>query len=263
MLHELKFFMNTVYTIWLREMKRFLRSKSRIFGNISMPIMWLLIMGFGLNSSFSLPGIKFDYLNYMAPGIIGMTLLFSSVFSGVSVIYDKQFGFMKEILVAPVSRTKIALGKISGSAMISVINGLLVFIIAVIFGAISLNAVSFSGVLELLIFMVLAAVIFVAFGLAIASRLNDMEGFQMIMSFLVMPMFFLSGAFFPIENVPLWMKILAHLDPLMYTVDGLRAAILGHGVSQYSVLTNISILFAAAIVMVLISGALFNGMAVK
>jgi len=253
--------MNSIYTIWLREMKRFLRSKSRILGNISMPVVWLIIMGFGLNSSFAIPGVDFNYLNFLAPGIIGMTLLFSSIFSGVSVIYDKQFGFMKEVLVAPVSRISIAFGKIIGSATISFINGMLVLVIAVFIGGISFSSFSVVTFAELIGMMLLVAIIFVAFGLAIASRLNDTEGFQMVMSFLVMPMFFLSGAFFPIENVPGWMKILARIDPLMYGVDGMRGAILG--VSQMPIWLDAFVLAAIAVFMVVVSGALFNNMGVK
>lgn len=253
--------MNSIYTIWLREMKRFLRSKSRIFGNLSFPIVWLGLLGVGLNSAFAIPNMQGNYLNFMAPGIIGMTLLFTSIFSGISIIYDRQFGFLKEILVAPVSRISIVLGKILSTATIAVFNGLIILIFSLILGAIPLKNISIGNIGASILFMALTSVCFVSLGLAIASKLNSMEGFQMIASFLVMPMFFLSGAFFPIENVPGWMKILAHLDPLMYGVDGLRASILGF--SQYAIWTDLAILASIAVGMIIISGALFRKMGIK
>lgn len=250
--------MNIIHTIWLREMKRFLRSKSRIVGNLSMPFIWLVIMGFGLSSSFALPGADFDYIHFLAPGIIGMTLLFTSIFSGVSVIWDKQFGFMKEILVAPISRLSIVLGKIAGSSTISLINGILIFAIAVLLNAIDISNLTILSVTASIIFMLLISFSFVSIGLIIASRLDNMEGFQMIMSFLVMPLFFLSGAFFPIENVPAWMKFLAYADPLMYGVDGLRGGLIG--ISHFSVWFDLNVLIIFSLITILISSFLFKKM---
>jgi len=247
-----------IYTLWLREIKRFLRSKSRIVGNLSMPVVWLVIMGVGLNSTFSIPGMEVSYLNFMAPGIIGMTLMFTSVFSGVSVIWDKKFGFMKEILVAPVSRVSIVLGKTLGSVTISIINGILILIIAVAMGGIALSSLSLWSVIKVVAFMALISLSFVSLGLAIAAKLNDTEGFQLIMSFLVMPLFFLSGAFFPIDNAPAWMKTLSSLDPLFYGVDGLRGSILG--VSHMPLIYDFTVLAIFAGAVVLIASWMFNKM---
>ncbi|MCX6777337.1 MAG: ABC transporter permease [Candidatus Micrarchaeota archaeon] len=249
---------NAIYTLWLREMKRFLRSKSRIVGNLSMPFIWLAILGVGLNTSFAIPGIQSNYLEFMAPGIIVMSLLFTSIFSGVSVIWDKQFGFLKEILVAPVSRTSIVVGKILGSTTISLINALLVLAMALLLGALPVSSLTPISLAAALVIMALVSISFVSFGLAIASTMNNMEGFQMIMSFLVMPIFFLSGAFFPLDKVPDWMKVLTHLDPLMYGVDGLRGAFIG--VSQFPVLFDIGILAAFSALMILVSSYLFSRM---
>jgi ABC-2 type transport system permease protein len=239
-------------------MKRFSRAKSRIIGNLSMPFIWLVIMGIGLSSSIVIPGMPEDYFSFIGPGVIGMTLLFSSIFSGISVIWEKQFGFLKEILVAPVSRTTIVFGKIFGSVTISMFNGILILIIAILLGAVSLSHLGIVPIILALVFMALICFAFVALGLAIASKLNNMEGFQMIMSFLVMPVFFLSGAFFPITNVPIWMKGLAYIDPLYYGVDGLRGALIG--ISEMPLLVDIGVLLAFDIAMLLLASYLFNKM---
>ncbi|MBI2543469.1 MAG: ABC transporter permease [Candidatus Aenigmarchaeota archaeon] len=250
--------MNGIYTIWLRELKRFIRAKPRLIGSLMMPFIWLAIMGVGLSSSFTVPNSGINYLKFISPGIIGMSLLFTSIFSAISVIWDKQFGFLKEMLVAPISRTSIVVGKVVGSVTISLINALMVLVIAVVLGGISLADLSLMSMLSAVLFMILISVSFVSIGLAIASKLNNLEGFQVIMSSLVMPLFFLSGAFFPIENVPLWMKTLAHIDPLMYGVDGLRASLLG--VSQFSILFDLSVLAAFSVAMILFSSFLFRKM---
>lgn len=247
-----------IFTLWLREQKRFFRAKSRIVGNLSMPFIWLAIMGIGLSSSIVIPGMSENYFSFIGPGVIGMTLLFSSIFSGISVIWEKQFGFLKEILVAPVSRTTIVFGKIFGSATISMFNGVLILIIAILLGAIPLAHLGIFPILLAIVFMALICFSFVALGIAIASKLNNMEGFQMIMSFLVMPIFFLSGAFFPMANVPIWMKGLAYIDPLYYGVDGLRGALIG--ISEMPILVDIGVLLAFDIAMLLLASYLFNKM---
>ena len=245
-----------IYTIWLREIKRFLRAKPRIIGSIMMPFIWLAIMGVGLNASFTIPGAKGNYLNFISPGIIGMTLLFSSIFSAISVIWEKQFGFLKEMLVAPISRTSIVLGKVVGSATISTFNALIVVIIAIILGGIHLSSLNAVSAFSSLLFMILISSTFVSVGLIMVSRLNNLEGFQVIMSTLVMPLFFLSGAFFPLQNAPLWMRILSHGDPLMYGVDGLRASLIG--TSQFSILVDIAVLVGFSVVMVTLAGFMFR-----
>ena len=247
---------NAIYTIWLREIKRFVRAKPRIIGNLMMPLIWFAIMGVGLDASFRIPDARFTYLNFMTPGVIGMSLLFTSIFAAISVIWEKQFGFLKEILVSPVPRTSIVLGKIIGSATISLFGALIFLGIATAFNGIILENLSILSVSEAVLFMILISFSFVSIGLVIASKLNNMEGFQVIMSMLVMPLFFLSGAFFPLENVPTWMQILSHVDPLMYGVDGLRGALLG--VHQQSLLLDFSVLAGFGLFMVIVATYMFR-----
>lgn len=238
-------------------MKRFVRSKPRIIGTIATPFMFLAILGVGLSSAFTAPGSG-NYLNFLSPGIIGMSLLFTSIFAGMSVIVDKQFGFMKEILVAPVSRTSIALGKILGSTTVSLLTASMILVIAVIIGGISLSDLTIVSVPAVIGFMVLTAFIFVSIGLIIASRMKDTEGFGLIMNFLVMPVFLLSGAFFPATGVPSWMKILVYANPLFYSVDGMRGALLG--VSSVPIAIDLGIMLLLSVLLIVIASWMFGKM---
>lgn len=248
--------MNVIYTIWLREIKRFIRTKPRIIGNLMMPIMWFGIMGVGLNASFNVPDARFTYLNFMTPGIIGMSLLFTSIFAAVSVVWEKQFGFLKEILVSPISRSSIVIGKVLGSATISIFSALIFLLIAVAFGGIIVGNLSTVSVLRSILFMTLISFSFVSIGLVIASKMNNMEGFQVVMTALVMPLFFLSGAFFPLQNAPTWMQVLSNIDPLKYGVDGLRGSLLG--VAENSFLTNVFVLVGFSLFMIAVTTFLFR-----
>ena len=192
----------------------------------------------------------------MAPGIIGMTLLFSSIFSGVNVIWDRQFGFLKEMLIAPVSRVGIVLGKIAGSATVSLITAVVILVVEVAFNVLPLSDLSVIGLMEAVAFMVLIPCAFVSVGLIIASTVDNVEGFQVIINFLVMPLFFLSGALFPLTNAPEWMKFVLAIDPLRYGVDGMRGALIG--VSSYPVYLDLLVVLASAIVLVLIADFAFN-----
>jgi ABC-2 type transport system permease protein len=233
-------------------MIRFWRAKSRVVGSLAMPFFWLAIMGTGFSNI--VPAVEgTNYMTFLLPGIIGMTLLFSSMFSGVSVLVDKQFGFMKEILVAPISRLSIMLGKTSGGATTALINGVIMLLLAMTIG---IHVVSFIGIFFSLVFMLLISVSFVSLGVAIASRMSDMSGFQIIMNFLIMPMFFLSGALFPINQTPLWMQSIAYLDPLFYGVDGLRGSLIG--VSVFPIAIDFVILAAFCTAMILIGTYLFR-----
>ncbi len=247
---------SAIYTIWLREMKRYVRNRPRIIGSIMMPVMYIGIMGIGLSSSFKLPNANFDYLTFMSPGIIAMSLLFTSIFSAISVIWDRQFGFMKEMMVAPISRSSIILGKILGSATISVITGLMVLVIAIILRGVHLDAISPISIVEMALAMVFVSIPFVSIGLLIAMKMNTMEGFQVIMTSLVMPLFFLSGAFFPIQNAPTWMKVLSHADPMMYGVDALRSILINF--AQYSLTTDLLVLAGFSIATVTAVSYIFS-----
>src|SRR5262245_60717867 len=212
-----------VYALWLREVKRYLRSRPQILASLGQPLMYLLVLGFGLGPVFAKAG-QGDYLQFVAPGVVGMTVLFSSIFSGVGLLWDRQFGFLKETLVAPVSRLQIMAGRTLGGATTALIQGTLVLAVCLAAG---FRPDDFGGVLLGFLFMALIAVVFAALGTIIGSGLRDMQGFQLVMNFLVMPIFLLSGALYPLSNLPTALTVMTHLDPLSYGVDGLRGAFIG------------------------------------
>jgi ABC-2 type transport system permease protein len=191
-------------------------------------------------------------MEFIAPGILGMVLMFSSIASGLTVIMDRQFGFLKEILVAPVSRLCIVLGKTLGGATTAILQALLIMLLMPFLG-VTLNA---AGFLTAFLFMILISVSFVGLGLAIASKMEDMHGFQLVMNFLVMPLFFLSGALFPLSNLPGWLKTLTLIDPLTYGVDGLRGALTGTSAMPFW--TNFAVLAIFCAAMLGISAWLFT-----
>jgi len=216
--------MGAIHTIWLRNVKRFARSKSRLFGSLTQPLFFLIVLGFGLNSLITIPGQSVTYMKFLIPGIVAMTLMFSSIFSGIQVIWDKQFGFLKETLVAPVSRVSIMIGQTLGGATVAIVQGLLIFIISLF---IDISILTFPGIFIALLFMLLIGIGFTAFGVLIASRMEDMQGFQLIINLVIFPIFFLSGALFPMNNAPAIIKILTYIDPLTYGVEGMRYGLLG------------------------------------
>ncbi len=248
---------NTVYTMWLREMLRFWRSKSRIIGSLATPFFFLVILGPGFSSSFRLPGGGTFDKSYLAPGLIGMAVLFSSLMGGVSIIWDREFGFLKEILIAPVSRFFVALGKAVGGVTTSIIQGILITIIAWLMG---IEFVSFAGVIISIGVMFIMGIGFIGLGIALASRIESHEGFQMVMSFLTMPLVLLSGAFFPITNLPGWLKTLVYANPLTYGVEALRWCLLGS--SAIPILQSLLIISLFAFLMILMGGKLFGKMKV-
>jgi ABC-2 type transport system permease protein len=243
--------MNKIYIIWLRELKKYIRSRSRVIGSLGMPLLFLFALGFGLNSFIKVG--SGDYLDFIFPGIIAMSVLMTSMSSGISVIWDKQFGFMKEMLVAPVSRTKIVIGKTLGGATTAVIQGLLIFIISMFIGV---KVKSVLGLGIAVFFMVLIGFTFTALGMAFASRMEDMQAFPLVMNFVIMPMFFLSGALFPIDGIPQLLKVLTYIDPLTYGVDALRYGFIG--VSHLSVWLDLAILGAFCAGAITLGGYLFN-----
>jgi len=244
-----------VYTIWLREMKKFVRARSRIVGNIAMPFFFLAFLGTGITSSLSFGGglAGLSYLDFMAPGVIAMTLLFSSMFSGISVLWDKEFGFLKEMLVAPVSRISIVFGKVMAGMTTGLLQAFIILAIALLLGV---NIVSAAGVLVSVIFILLISMSFVSLGIAFASRMRDMQGFQIIMNFLIMPLWLLSGAFFPVQGLPAWLSVLSYMNPLTYGVDGLRANIIGVG--GIPVIISVSVLAAFSVAMISLGAWLFS-----
>ncbi|MFZ5365367.1 MAG: ABC transporter permease [Patescibacteria group bacterium] len=215
--------MKTIYILWLRQIKRFFRSKSRIIGSLGQPLLFLVALGFGLGPVYQKAG-EGDYLQFLAPGIIAMAILFMSIFTGMEVIWDKQFGFLKETLVAPVPRYQIMLGRTLGGATVAIFQGAIIFALTL---ALGFRPENWALMPLSLVFIVLIAFIFASLGTAIASLMKDMHGFQLIMNFLVMPIFFLSGAIFPLEGLPKALEIAVKIDPMSYGVDGLRGSLAG------------------------------------
>lgn len=228
--------MSVIYVLWLREVKRYLRSRPQIIGSLAQPALYLLVLGFGFGAVFQQAG-QGSYLQFVAPGVIAMGVLFTSIFSGIGLLWDRQFGFLKETLVAPVPRLTIMAGRTLGGATIAMIQGTLVLVVCMLVG---FRPESWSGVPVALAFMALIAIVFAALGTAIGSTLKDMQGFQLIMNFLIMPIFFLSGALFPLDNLPTALTVATRLDPLAYGVDGLRGAFIG--VSHLGPLLDVSVL---------------------
>ena len=215
--------MSAIYILWLREVKRYSRSRAQIIASLGQPLLYLLALGFGLGPVFQRAG-QGSYLQFVAPGVIGMSVLFTSIFSGIGLLWDRQFGFLKETLVAPVPRLHIMIGRTLGGATIAILQGLLVIVICFLVGFRSTNAATLPlGVM----FMILISVVFAALGTVIGSRLQNMQGFQLIMNFLVMPIYFLSGALYPLNNLPMGLVLATRLDPLTYGIDGLRGAFIG------------------------------------
>jgi ABC-2 type transport system permease protein len=243
--------MKTVYILWLRQLKRYIRSKARIIGSLGQPLLFLVALGFGFGPIYQKAGGG-DYIQFLAPGIIAMSILFTSIFTGIEIIWDRQFGFLKETLVAPVSRFKIMIGRTLGGATVAVIQGVIVLLIS-LFAGFKPNWILLPLAL---VFMALISILFTALGTAIASMLDDMQGFQLIVNFLIMPIFFLSGALFPLNDLPAAINIITKFNPLTYGVDGLRSTLIG--VAQYSIPIDLSVLVAVGLLFVGVGSYLFS-----
>lgn len=244
--------MSAIYILWLRELKRYFRSRSQIVASLGQPLLYLLALGFGLGPIFRKAG-NGSYIQFVSPGVIGMTVLFSSIFSGLGLLWDRQFGFLKETLVAPVSRTTIMLGKTLGGATVAMLQGLLVVVVCLLVG---FRPQHLSDIPIAFVFMLLIAIVFASLGMAIGSRLENMQGFQLIMNFLVMPIFFLSGALYPLTNLPKALGLITMVDPLSYGIDGLRGTLLG--LSHFGAATDATVLCVVALVLVFIGARLFS-----
>ncbi len=245
--------MNAIYVLWLRNLKRYGRSRARIVGALGQPVLYLVALGFGFGPIYQMAG-QGSYLQFLAPGVIGMTILFSGIFAGVELIWDRQFGFLKEVMVAPVSRLSIMIGRTLGGATVSLLQGLMVLVICMIAG---FRPVSWAALPHALLLMALIAVMFTALGTAIASVLSDFQGFQLVMGFLVMPMFFLSGALFKLDLAPTALRIVAAFDPFSYGVDGMRAALAG-GAAHYGVAVDMIALWGSVVLLVGLGTWLFS-----
>jgi ABC-2 type transport system permease protein len=243
---------DVVRVLWLRQLKRYGRSRARIVGSLGQPLLFLIALGFGFGPVFQRAG-QGSYIQFLAPGVICMTILFTAIFNGIELIWDRQFGFLKETLVAPVSRLTIMVGRTLGGATVSLIQGVIVAAICLIAG---FRPSGLAATPEAFVFMALVAVMFTAFGTAIASTMEDFQGFQLVMNFLVMPTFFLSGALFPLTNVPRLIGAIATINPLSYGVDGVRGALTG--VFHFGVATDFGVLAILTLVCLVAGSYLFS-----
>ena len=236
--------MTVVGILWLREVKKYLRSRVQMVASLGGPLMYLGVLGFGLGPVFQRAG-QGSYLQFMAPGVIGMTVLFTAMFSGIAMLWDRQFGFLKETLVAPVPRLAIMLGRTLGGATVAVLQGTLIFGVTLIAG---FRPVSVLAVPVAFLLIALIAVVFAALATAIGSTIKEMQGFQMVMNFFVMPLWFLSGALYPLTGLPAALTVLTRIDPLTYGVDGVRGLMLC--TSHFGVAVDIGVLLAVGAVFV-------------
>jgi ABC-2 type transport system permease protein len=244
--------MNTIYILWLRQLKRYFRSKARIVGSLGQPLLFLVALGFGLGPIYQKAGGG-SYIEFIAPGIISMGIIFTALFSGIEIIWDRQFGFLKETLVAPTSRLEIMIGRTLGGATVASLQGVIILLLSFVIGFRIHQTAIF---LLAFVFIFLTALLFTALGTAIASLLDDMQGFQLIMNFLVMPLFFLSGALFPLQGLPKAIDFIAKIDPLTYGVDGLRGALAG--AAHFGMAQDLFILSILTVVILISGGYLFS-----
>ena len=244
--------MSVIYILWLRELKRYVRSRAQLVASLGQPLLYLVALGFGMAPVFRKAG-EGSYVQFVAPGVIAMTVLFSSVFSGIGLLWDRQFGFLKETLVAPVPRIQIMLGRTLGAATVAVIQGLLVLVISFIAG---FRIMNLAMVPVALLFMLLIAALFAGLGTTIGSVLQNMQGFQLVMNFIVMPIFFLSGALYPLNNLPKVFATVTSMDPLAYGVDGLRTALIG--VSHFGLVLDGGVLLVLGAILLVIGSHFFS-----
>ena len=244
--------MDIEYILWLRQMKRYFRSRSRVLGAIGQPILFLLALGYGIGSVYKKAG-QGNYLEFLVPGIIIQTLLFSGVFWGIQILFDKRFGFLTEMLVAPVPRVRILLGNALGGATISLMQAVLVSIISIFLGF-RMENWAFLPLSFLL--MVVLSVTLCSFGAGLASIVEDFQGFQGINNFLIFPLFFLSSALYPLTNVPDWLRILSEINPLSYAVDALRYTMIHQ--SHFGLGKDLLVMAAALILAMYFAVSRFN-----
>src|SRR5438132_6891780 len=218
--------LRAVYIIWYRDLLRFWRDRTRIAASFATPVLYLLVFGTGLGSSLrglgGFGGAGIQYQQFIFPGIIGMSVLFTAIFGAMSIVWDREFGFLKEVLVAPINRSAVAVGKALGGTTQAMIQGLILLVLAPFVGV----KLSVLTVVELVPLAAVLAFGLASFGVAIASMMKSLQGFQVVMNFLMMPMFFLSGALFPLTNLPSWMTFLTRIDPASYGIDPLRRVVL-------------------------------------
>jgi ABC-2 type transport system permease protein len=244
--------MQIIHILWLRQMRRFWRSRSRILGSIGQPLLFLLALGYGLGAVYEAAG-QSGYMEFLVPGVVVQTILFSSIFWGTIIIFDRRFGFLSELLVAPVVRLKILLGSTLGGASISFIQATLLLGIAILIG---FRPDEWLMLPVALLVMLILSLTLTFFGAGIASMVEDFQGFQAITNFLVFPLFFLSSALYPLDTAPAILKFLGSINPVSYMVDLLRHTLIGTG--HFSVVLDIAVITATLIAGVVFAVNRFN-----
>jgi len=245
---------NAIYVIVLRELIKFFRAKSRLFTTLARPVIWLFLVGGGMSRLVS-PSMGMDYMQFIFPGILGMTILFSSIFSSISIIWDKEFGLMKGILVAPVSRFSIVIGKALSGTIVSAMQAVIILLLFPFLGI----QLSFMSILYVIVICLLLSFTISTLGIVIATFYESFESFSVIMNFIVMPMFFLSGAMYPVNKLPAILKVISQLNPLTYGIDALKHAILkGDNLFDFSVATDLAVLIACSILFTITASIIFE-----
>jgi ABC-2 type transport system permease protein len=248
---------NAVYVIVAREFKKFLREKSRLVSTLARPLLWLFLIGGGM-SRLVPAGENISYTQFMFPGILGMTILFTAIFSSISIIWDKEFGFMKEILVAPISRFSVVVGKATSGMVLSTFQVIIVLCLFPFIG-LSLDLMQILGVIAVSAILAFALA---AFGILLASYYESYESFSVIMNFIVMPMFFLSGAMYPVKLMPDLLKFISKLNPLTYGVDALKNIVFPHETGRmsadFSLSLDMLVITSLAFIFVFVAGKVFE-----
>ncbi len=241
-----------IYAVWWRELKVFQREKSRIVSSIVQPLMWLFLFGTGIGASVNISAV--NYQDYIYPGVLTMSVLFGSVFFGLYIVWDRKLDVLKAVLVAPVSRISIFLGKVLGGCTDVMLQIIILFLFSFLFPSINPWGIPLAFLL-----LFITSIALVSMGLALGSLLESLEGFQVISSFLVFPLFFLSGALFPIdEKLPGWLVGLVKLNPLTYAVDGVRGALLNVNIFPFYI--DLGVITFFAVIMFLLGSILFSRM---
>jgi len=245
---------NAVYVIVTRELKKFVREKSRLISTLARPLIWLFLVGGGMSRLVSF-GSGVSYIQFIFPGILGMTILFSSIFSSISIIWDKEFGLMKEMLVAPVSRFSIVIGKALSGMVISVLQTVIILMLFPFIGM----EISLLSILSIIAIAALLAFCISAMGIIVATFFESFESFGAIINFIVMPMFFLSGAMYPVEKLPEILKLITRANPLTYGVDALKHAIFtDSSIADFSIMTDFIFLVISSVIAVAGASILFE-----
>ena len=237
-----------------REIKKFTRERSRLISTLARPLIWLFLVGGGMSRLVS-PGMGVSYIQFIYPGILGMTILFSSIFSSISIIWDKEFGLLKEILVAPVSRLSIVIGKALSGTIISVIQVVIILCLSPFLGL----KMGLLSIIYVIAISSLLAFCISSLGIIVASFFESFESFGAIINFIVMPMFFLSGAMYPVKQLPDILKLLTKMNPVTYGVDALKHAVFrGRAMHDFSIVTDVGLLIIASVISIIVAGVLFE-----